>query len=159
MTTLSIEEIEVMLATSDEFDFRRNLFVTNVDWGLLNHEADVVVMSKSGYLTEIEIKRSKADLRAYFKKKHKHDDVLIKNLYFCVPTALKSECFELIKTHNYKVFGLILYDDNKRFKIHHIGNRDNFRKLTNDERYRLARLGCIRVVALKNKIIRLIKNK
>lgn len=159
MTTLSIEEIEVMLATSKEFDFRRNLFVTNVDWGLLNHEADVIVMSKNGYLTEIEIKRSKADLRADFKKNHKHNDILIKNLYFCIPTSLKDECLELIKTHNYKVFGLILYDDNKRFKIHHIGDRNNFRRLTNDERYRLARLGCIRVVALKEKIIRLIKNK
>lgn len=159
MTTLSIEEIEVMLATSKEFDFRRNLFVTNVDWGLLNHEADVVVMSKSGYLTEIEIKRSKADLMADFKKKHKHDDELIKNFYFCVPKHLKDECLKLCKEHGYKVNGIILYTDDSKFKFERVPNWRVGRKLFIEEQLQLARLGSMRAITLKNKIIRLIKNK
>lgn len=154
MTNLTIDEIEVMLATSDEFDFRRNLFVTNVDWGLLNHEADVVVMSKNGYLTEIEIKRSKEDLRADFKKKHKHEDERIKNFYFCVPEALKKECLELCEEYGYNINGIITYTEDARFEFEKIPKWINARKLFLEEQLQLARLGCMRIVTLKKRIIK-----
>ena len=71
-TTLSITQVELGLAKY--FDLRKNIIVTNVSWGMLLHEADLLILSKSGYLTEVEIKRSWSDFLADFKKTHTHDD-------------------------------------------------------------------------------------
>lgn len=69
-TTLSITQIELGLA--QYFNFRNNVIVPNVSWGLLNHEADLLILNKSGYLTEIEIKRTPSqyekDLAQYVNK-------------------------------------------------------------------------------------------
>ena len=73
-TKLTIDEIELAIVNSGIFNKRGDIFVPNVSWGLLNHEADMVVMTKSGYLTEIEIKRSWEDFKADFKKPHEHKD-------------------------------------------------------------------------------------
>ena len=50
--------------------FYRPLFVAvaRASWGFLNHEADVLLCTKSGYLTEIEIKVSAADWRQDINK-------------------------------------------------------------------------------------------
>lgn len=73
-TKLTIDEIELAIVNSGIFNKRNDIIVPNVSWGLLNHEADMVVMTKSGYLTEIEIKRSWEDFKADFKKPHEHKD-------------------------------------------------------------------------------------
>ena len=72
-TECTLHEIEVALAKTDTFNFVRNIVAFNVN-GLselfpLHHEADMLVMSRTGYLTEIEIKRSWSDFLADFKKK------------------------------------------------------------------------------------------
>jgi hypothetical protein len=41
--------------------------------GMGLHECDVLGITKAGYLVEFEIKRSRSDFRADFKKKHKHE--------------------------------------------------------------------------------------
>lgn len=53
MTTLEME-----IALMEYFGVRQNLVVPNAWWGLqgLNHECDLVRLSKNGYATEIEIK-------------------------------------------------------------------------------------------------------
>lgn len=78
-TIFSITQIEVALA--QYFGYRANVIVPKVSWGLLNHEADLLIMNKTGYLTEIEIKRSWADFLADFRKKHTHDDSKVSWLY------------------------------------------------------------------------------
>ena len=45
------------------FNYRANLIVPNISWGLGLHECDLLVLTSSGYATEIEIKVSKADLK------------------------------------------------------------------------------------------------
>lgn len=55
-------EIAGMLA-SDIFHFRRYLIVSNVSWGMLPWEADLLVMTPAGYVSEVEIKISIADLK------------------------------------------------------------------------------------------------
>ena len=75
-TNRTLYEIEVALAKLPEFDYRKNIVVFNVQ-GIsrlmpIYHECDMLVCSKSGYLTEIEIKRSWSDFLADFKKKHNH---------------------------------------------------------------------------------------
>ena len=73
-TKLSIEEILVALHESRIWNKRSDMFVPNLSWGLLNHEADLVIVNKTGYLTEVEIKRSWEDFKADFNKKHTHND-------------------------------------------------------------------------------------
>ena len=61
-------EIEVVVA--QYFDPRRNVIVPNVWWGWgLRHECDLVVMTKTGYAYEVEIKVSRSDLKADLKKR------------------------------------------------------------------------------------------
>lgn len=54
-TNLSIQQIE--LAIAQMFGIRNNIIVPNVSWGFFDtHEADLVIINKSNYLTEVEIK-------------------------------------------------------------------------------------------------------
>ena len=46
---------------------------------IVNHECDMLIVTKNRYLTEVEIKISLSDLKADFKKKHQHKDKNIKN--------------------------------------------------------------------------------
>ena len=76
-TKRTLYEIEIALSKHDSFNFIRNIIAFNVN-GLsasLNifHECDMLVLSKAGYLTEIEIKRSWSDFLADFKKTHSHE--------------------------------------------------------------------------------------
>ena len=86
-TERTLYEIEVALSKSDAFNFVRNIIAFNVN-GMSDslsiwHECDMLVLSKSGYLTEIEIKRSWADFLADFKKRHTHEGRgIIKYFYY-----------------------------------------------------------------------------
>lgn len=79
---------------SKRFNYRRNTIVPNASYGIGVHECDVLVANAIGYCTEIEIKRSRSDLLADFKKKHTHDSVKIKYLYFAIPEELYDGCWK-----------------------------------------------------------------
>ncbi len=89
---------EVEWAVAMFFDPYRNIVVPNVSYGLgLPYEADLLIMTKAGYIYEVEIKVSKADLRADAKKYHHHDGEKIRKLWFAFPEKLcKPDCFELV---------------------------------------------------------------
>lgn len=56
---------------------RTHVIVPNLSWGLLAWEADIAVLHGSGYMDEVEIKISLADLRREFEtKKHKHEQLV-----------------------------------------------------------------------------------
>lgn len=163
-TRLTIEEIELALIKVREFNIRQNIVVPNVSWGLLNHEADLLIMSKSGYLTEIEIKRSWADFLADFKKNHKHDSELIKYFYYCVPECLREKVYDKLIESKTQYTGVITYDEELRIKISgykYISHLGDFayiiremhpnRKLFIEEELQIARLGFMRVWAAKAK--------
>lgn len=63
---------------------------------IVNHECDMLIVTKNHYLTEIEIKISLSDLKADFKKKHQHKDENIKNFYYAFPEEIKEKAIELI---------------------------------------------------------------
>lgn len=163
-TKLSVDQIQLALIKHDAFDIRRNIVVPNVSWGLLNHEADMIIMSKSGYLTEIEIKRSIADLRADFKKSHDHSDPLVRDFYYCVPESLVNECAELCKTNRRIVKGILSYTEDGSVyfesskilvdeqKGYYPLSNGSSRKLFIEEQLQLARLGCMRIWSLKQKL-------
>ena len=73
------------IALANYFNYRANIVVTNISWGMGLHECDLLVLSKAGYLTEIEIKVSKSDLKNDVLKKHEHKNHKIKSLYFAFP--------------------------------------------------------------------------
>ncbi len=143
-------ELDIMLAMSRHYDYFRNIIVPNISYGINMHECDMLVVSKVGYLTEIEIKISKNDLIQDKKKRHGHADRRIKTLYFAMPEKLKN-CIEHVPERS----GIFLVKDEvySRYgqEVHHAECirspvSDNFAKKISDElRCEIYRLGCIRI--------------
>lgn len=78
------------------FDFRRYAVVPNVSWGLLNYEADLLCLSKSGVFHEVEIKISKSDMISDSNKKFYHRDPKIGRLWFAYPMYLVNSVLDLV---------------------------------------------------------------
>jgi hypothetical protein len=82
--------LDIEIAVAKYFGWRQHLIVPNVSWGLgLTHEADILVVTRSGYATEIEIKTSAQDLKRDLLKSHKHRSEKIRQRFAAVPTKLK----------------------------------------------------------------------
>jgi hypothetical protein len=80
---------EIEIAVSDFFGVSRYMIVPNVWWGLgLNHECDIFAVSKTGYVSEVEIKINRYDLKRDRKKPHAHGSKLIRRLFFAIPESL-----------------------------------------------------------------------
>ena len=180
-TNLTIEQIQARLAEIDHFNKRRNIVVPNVSWGLLSYEADFVSLSKSGYLTEVEIKRSWEDFQKDFKKKHTHNDMKVAYFFFCVPKKIRERVKDALYVQELQTngrvrivglkdgvpanVGLITYDNHdwrgnecEWIDIDFVtmaGRRKWARKLSEQEQLKLAHLGCMRLWDLKKKIAKL----
>ncbi len=103
-TTLTLEQIETILTgyPDSPFYIRQNIVVPNCDWGFLNHEADLLVLSKAKYLTEIEIKRTWSDFMADFKKRHTHYDPKLSHFYYAVPLSIGERVFNWLYEGTYQ---------------------------------------------------------
>jgi len=155
-----ITTIEMEDAISRFFGIRTNIIVPNLSWGLPGmHECDLFIVKKSGYAVEIEIKRTKADLLADFKKKHDHSDVRIREFYYALPEKLLETCTELIPEHagiiscyrsQWKTRNSVYATIKRSAKI-----RKDARKLTIEEQFKVAKLGTMRIWSLKKKVIKL----
>jgi hypothetical protein len=149
---LTTEEIE--LAVAKHFNVRRNIIVPNISWGLGLHECDVLVLRPSGYLLEVEIKRTKADLINDANKLHGHIDRKnrIKEFWFAIP----EELIETAKENLDKKIGIIaVYKTQwgaQPITVRDATPNKNPKKLTQKERLQMIRLGCIRIWSLKKKI-------
>lgn len=148
-------EIEVKLASY--FNYRQNLIVPNISWGMDIHECDVLVVRKSGIGIEIEIKVDKYDLIKDAKKPHQHRDRnnRIKELYFAIPNYLE-KYIEYIPEHA----GILVLTKNTDWGVYlnckeirkPIPNK-TARKFTSEEMMNVARLGTMRIWSLKRTII------
>lgn len=135
------------------FPWRRYIVVPNVSWGLLPHEADLVALSAAGWLTEVEVKVSKADFLAD-REKYKHQRAkingspeLICEFYYAMPTTVWEKC----KPEDLpEGAGLILCSreewesDPKARVVQKPMSNPSARKLTDNEREQLLRLGYLR---------------
>ena len=151
---VKMKTIEIEVALMSHIGVRQNIIVPNVSWSFLPYEADLVVLTKSNYATEIEIKVSKADLKKDKEKKHNHNSNLFKYLYFAVPVELT----EFALTEIPEKAGL--------YEIGRYGNRNfvkqikppilnkNHVKWNIDQRLKLAELGCMRILGLKKRAIK-----
>jgi hypothetical protein len=156
---LSLNQIECALAKY--FDTRKNIIVCNVSFGLLDYEADMLILNRTGYLTEIEIKRSLSDLKADFGKKHKHDDKKVKEFYYCIPDTLLEDCIALCHENKQPITGIITYTEDAVLRTYYrialscvYGELEPYfsgRKLFLEEQLQLARLGVMRMWNYKNK--------
>lgn len=135
----------------------------------------MLVLSKNGYLTEIEIKRSWEDFLADFKKKHKHNSELIKYFYYCVPISLLDKVYDYIYDNDIEYSGIITYTEDALIEMHgkrckpfidgepvsyhyyHAMLTNNYRKLFLEEQLELARYGAMRAIMLKEKVVNLQK--
>lgn len=156
-TKRSLYEIEVALA--EHFQYLKNVVAFNVNgWsGVLPifHECDMLVLSKAGYLTEVEIKRSYSDFLADFKKKHHHESELIKFFYYAVPDCLleKVRAF-LHENDSFPRDGIIGYDEVLNVRVFcEAKPRLDARKLFLEQQFEVARLGAMRSVKLKKEIV------
>lgn len=112
-TTLTLEQIEVILTGYPDSPYyvRQDIVIPNCSWGYLNHEADLLVLTKAKYLVEIEIKRTWNDFMADFKKCHNHDDPKLSYLYYAVPLSIAERVFHWLYEGEYKCRpGFIYYN-------------------------------------------------
>ena len=180
-TEMTLEQIEAALVCYpfSPFYIRSHLVVPNVSWGFLNHEADLLVMSKARLLTEVEIKRSWADFLADFKKGHDHSHPLIAKFYYAVPASIGQKVFEYLYEGEYnakwafsrsrldrctennpKGYGLIIYDlenNPKKCCITAYSSILNNTPITESQEKELLRLLGMRVWRLKQKLSELQK--
>lgn len=167
-TSRKLYEIELIIAKSREFDYTKKLVVFNVygTSGVLPiwHECDVLVCTNTGYLTEIEIKRSYADFLNDFKKKHTHRSSYIKNFYYCVPVKIKDKVIDYLNSienkNDWRITAgvMVFYEDSDWLDIVRVSavNEKCF-KLSIEQKLYLARLGSMRVLTLKKKVLRIEK--
>lgn len=156
---MSMKTIEIEIAMMKYFDIRQNIIIPNVSWGMqLNgkilHECDVLSLSKNGYATEIEIKITKADLLKDKEKRHQHSHNHIKNFYFAVPEKLKDLALKEIPKHA-GLFILFKFKDGFISTVMEKKAEVNKKaiKWTDEERLKLAHLGCMRILKLKEKVL------
>lgn len=143
-------------AVATWFNYRQNLIVPCVYWGLSDwHECDLLIVSKAGYCTEVEIKITRADLRRDAKKAHGHRNPGIKYLYFALPDYLE-HCMEFVPDRA----GVILVRAYKEGDWSPVCRRarapicqKHAAKMTDRQRYQVARLGAIRIWDLKRRLV------
>lgn len=161
MKTLDIE-----IAVMNYIGIRQHLVVPNISWGIGSltkalHECDILSLSNSGYATEWEIKVSKHDLIKDKEKYHGHSHEYIADFFFVVPEKLKLIALKYIPERA----GLFVVKKYRPesfkgggFHIDRIKSclrNKNAVKWSDQDRYKLARLGTMRILALKEKISKL----
>jgi hypothetical protein len=148
--------LEMEIALSLHFNYRQNLIVPNVSWGMYLmgrplHECDLLICTGSGYLWEVEIKVSKSDLLADKKKKHGHFHPALKRLYFAIPEKLSPYIGEIQDNA-----GVIVVSKRSRICCEVVRPAKNKKGLALNmkQRLKLAELGAMRIWGVKQKLIK-----
>ena len=140
------------------FNPRRNLVVPNVSWGFFIHECDLFVLTQSGYGYEVEIKVSLADLKADAKKWHGHRSHKLKRLYFALPDFLLEHTEYVPERAGIIAVKPTGIDGWHVYKVREAQEQPAQAYGWHD-RYKIARLGALRVFDLKQKILKLKKSQ
>lgn len=145
--------LDIEIALMNEFGVRRNMILPNASWGLGLHECDLLIIRKSGYAVEIEIKTNKYDLINDKKKKHGHRSYKIRQLYFAIPTELMPYI-----EHIPERAGIIEIQEGdtsyKPYKcvFHRKAKINGSYKFTDKELIKAGHLGMMRILGLKETI-------
>jgi hypothetical protein len=161
--------LEMEVCVARKFNIRQCIIVPNISWGLQIHECDLLIVSKSGYATEVEIKISLADLKKDANKKHAHTSQKIKYLYFAIPEKLLPY-IEYIPAHagifvlkrgkyNYGKYSDSPLEYSYVEKVREPQKNPHSRALFPNEITDVMRLGCMRIWRLKQTVLEHAKNK
>lgn len=155
---MPVRTIDIELSIMYHFNFRQNLIVPNITnmVGIVPFETDILVLTKNNRAYGFEIKVSKADLKADFKKpQHKQDTKAgferyygkFKYFYYAVPFNLKEAALQIIP----EFCGLICIEKikhdtytRKRFEVSREPKQLFDYRWTEAEKYEVARLGAMR---------------
>ena len=159
----NMNTLEVEIAIINEF-FRSNIVVPNVSYGITYkgkplHECDILCLTKSGFATEFEIKVSVQDFKNDFKKKHKHNHILIKHFYYVVPVKMKEIAIDLIEKHAPHAGLYVISKPNRYYRVTKIKSADKLEhvKWGEELQLKLLKLGTMRIYGLKKTILKLKK--
>ena len=154
LTTLDME-----IALARHFNYRQNIIVPNVSWGFgLLYEADMLIITPRGYITEIEIKITKQDIDREKKKKGlAHHNSKIKRFIYAVPDYLSDYrgipnnggLISVSKTRNF-------YNPGEEYTHCRIIKSPSINSkaipISDGDRLKLLHLGCMRIWTLKKKL-------
>ena len=143
--------LEIELAIANWFGIQKYVIVPNLSYALLPYECDLAILSKAGYLYEIEIKVSRSDL-IRDKKKHKwnYDTNKIKKLWFAIPEKLE-DVIELIP----EKAGILIVKSSVYVSEIKKPQTDNLaQKMSERQQFTIARVGAMRIWALKEALIK-----
>jgi hypothetical protein len=156
-----IKTIDIEVAIAKYYGVRKYIIVPNISWGFAwMHECDMFIVSKAGVATEVEIKISRSDLLADFKKGHDHKDRAgrITYFYYAMPETLYEKCKDLIPPEaGILTCGRGTWDNATAYirEKRKPAKRKGARSLTPEEQLKIAWLGTMRIFSLKEKIIKL----
>lgn len=148
---------EIEHAVAQAFGFRRNIIIPNISWGMGLHECDLLVLTKSNFAYEIEIKRSRQDLVKDKTKKHGHESPMIKKVYFAIPEKMEKYIDLIPEKYGVFICKKIERPSGKFFvlatlKREAVTNKNHI-KWKDSDRMNLLRLSYFRIWSLKKKII------
>ena len=147
---------EIEIAVARHFNYRTNLIVPNVYWGLrFDYELDLIIVYQSHYASEVEIKISISDLKAEKRKRPgAHYSNKIRRLYFAVPYNLKDKSMALIP----EKAGLLSVNIVKGFWVVSLEKAPRInksaRKLEEREVNKLRELAAMRIWNLKEALLK-----
>ena len=166
--------LDIELAIMREFDWRQNIIVPNISnmMGVVAFETDMLVLTKAGYATGFEIKVSKSDLMADFKKpQHTQMNEFrngrtgyerywgkFKYFFYAVPEKLTNDALNVIPNFC-GLYALEQSDFRPRFKLIKEPIKIGDYKWNDSQRMEVARLGTMRIYNLKQAVNMFIKNK
>lgn len=108
------------------------------------YEADLIYITKSKYLTEVEIKVDINDFRNDFKKKIYHSSPLVSALYYAFPEVLYKKYEDEIRERVKEIAGIITvcnYGCKVKAKA---PKRKNIKALTDIQIKDFMRIGCMK---------------
>ena len=163
---MTAKEIEIEIATR-YFNKGVDLIVPNVTWGFHGFsECDLLICKKAGYLIEVEIKVSKADIIKDGKKKHRHNRNAVKELYFAIPEKLQCciglipkeagiiLCYEKIENANPDYYNnFTKYTQKRPSLLRKPKINSDYMKVSIEDKYKLARLGTLRMWNHKKQLL------
>lgn len=148
-TKLSVHEIENAIILRCTGGIRSNIIVPNVSWGMgINYEADLIVVTKAGYATEYEIKRSYSDFVADFAKdEDAHKAPWVYKFYYVIPLGIKEKVEVFLQNTGLMddTPAILFYDETPKFFSNgSCAYRKGGRKMFLEEQLKLAKLGTMR---------------
>lgn len=172
----NVKCIDLEIAIMREFDIARNLIVPNISsmMGVVPFEVDMLVLTKCGYAYGFEIKVSKADLKADFKKpQHIRIGEMVngktgmeryygkfKYFNYAVPEQLKEDALELIPPFcGLWVLRKEKYPGPLKFYLAREAKALFNYKYSEKECHYIARLGTMRILGLKEALRSQLINK